>query len=394
MKISTYSTFTLKFYCTFGLKYGKMRVTGLRRTIPIANPILGREEVEAVRRVFESGMLVQGEKVKLFEKEFEEYIGVENAVAVANGTMALDTALKALKLGPGDEVVTSAFSFIASSNCVLYQGAKPVFADIDRRSFNIDPSDVAEKITAKTRAIIPVHLFGQPADMDELNEIAKDNGIALLEDAAQSHGAEYKGGKTGSLGDVGCFSFYATKNMTTGEGGMITTNDKELAKRARLLRDHGQTEKYHHIILGYNYRMTEASAAVGLVQLRKLDRLNKRRNENASILTKGIEKIPGITPPHVNDDVRHVFYQYAIRVENDYPMERDKFAELLKERGVGVAVHYPIPIYKQPFYKELGYEKTICPMAEEACKRVLSLPVHPLVTEEDIRYILDLLKKA
>lgn len=366
--------------------------TLLRQTIPIAKPVLGREELEAVRKVFESGMLVQGEKVKLFEEKFAEYIGVQHAVAVANGTMALDTALKVLGLGPGDEVVTSAFSFIASSNCALYQGAKPVFADIDRRSFNIDPLDVAEKITAKTKAIIPVHLFGQPADIDELNEIAKDKGIALVEDAAQSHGAEYKGRKTGSLGDVGCFSFYATKNMTTCEGGMITTNDSELAKRTRLLRDHGQTEKYHHTILGYNYRMTEASAAVGLVQLRKLDRLNKRRNENASLLTRGIEKILGLTPPHVNDDVRHVFYQYVVRVEEDYPVERDKLAEHLRERGIGVAVHYPIPIYKQPLYKELGYEKTICPIADEACRRILSLPVHPSVTSKDIEYMLNVLK--
>jgi len=366
--------------------------TLLRRTIPIAKPILGREELEAVREVFESGMLVQGEKVKLFEEKFAEYVDVEHAVAVANGTMALDTALKTLGLGPGDEVVTSAFSFIASSNCVLYQGAKPVFADIDRRSFNVDPLDVAERVTAKTKAIIPVHLFGQSADMDGLNEIAKDNGIALVEDAAQSHGAEYKGRKTGNLGDVGCFSLYATKNMTTCEGGMITTNDSKLAERARLLRDHGQTEKYHHTILGYNYRITEAAAAVGLVQLRKLDRLNKRRNENASLLTKGIEKIHGLTPPHVNDDVRHVFYQYVIRVEEDYPMKRNKLAEHLRGRGIGVAVHYPTPIYKQPLYKELGYEKTICPVVEEACQRVLSLPVHPLVTREDIRYMLDVLK--
>jgi len=365
---------------------------GLRRTIPIAKPVLGREELEAVRKVFESGMLVQGEKVKLFEEKLAEYIGVEHAVAVANGTVALDVALKTLGLGPGDEVVTSAFSFVASSNCVLYQGAKPVFADIDRRSFNIDPLDVAEKITAKTKAIIPVHLFGQPADMDGLNEIAKENGIALVEDAAQSHGAEYKGRKTGSLGDVGCFSFYATKNMTTCEGGMIVTNNSELAKRARLLRDHGQTEKYHHIILGYNYRMTETSAAVGLVQLGKLDRLNRRRNENADLLTKGIEKIPGLTPPHINDDVRHVFYQYVVRVEEDYPVGRNKLAEHLREMGIGVAVHYPTPIYKQPLYKKLGYEKTICPIAEEVCGRVLSLPIHPSVTREDIKYMSNVLK--
>lgn len=365
----------------------------MKRTIPIAKPVLGREEVEAVRNVFESGILVQGGRTRLFEEEFAEYIGVEHAVAMANGTIALDTALKALRLGPDDEVVTSAFSFIASSNCVLYQGAKPVFADIDPRTFNIDPSDVAEKITAKTRAIIAVHLFGQPAEMDALKEVAEDHEIALVEDAAQAHGAEYKGWKVGGVGDIGCFSFYATKNMTTGEGGMITTNSNELERKARLLRNHGETGKYHHVILGYNYRMSEATAAVGSVQLRKLDKSNEKRRENADLLTRGIEKISGLTTPYVKDDVRHVFHQYVVRVEDGYSMERDKLVERLRERGVDVAVHYPTPLYGQPLYRELGYGKTVCPMAEDASKRVLSLPVHPSVTEEDITCILDLLKE-
>jgi perosamine synthetase len=366
----------------------------LRRTIPIAKPVLGREEVEAVKKVFESGILVQGERIKLFEREFAEYVDVEHAVAMANGTLALDATLRALKLGPGDEVVTSAFSFVASSNCVLFQGAKPVFAEIDPKSFNIEPSDVAEKITAKTKAIIPVHLFGQPAEMDALKEIAEDQRIALVEDAAQSHGAEYKGQKVGGLGSIGCFSFYATKNMTTGEGGMVTTNNKELARKVRLLRNHGETGKYHHVILGYNYRMSEASAAVGSVQLKKLDKSNDRRRKNANILTTEIKKISGLTPPYVKNGVKHVFYQYVVRVEEDYPLERDKLAEHLKKKGVGVAVHYPTPIYAQPLYKDLGYGKTVCPVAEDASRRVLSLPVHPSVNKEDIAYILDVLKEV
>jgi len=367
--------------------------SGLRPTIPIAKPVLGREELEAVRKVFESGILVQGEKVRLFEEEFAKYVNVKDAVAVANGTMALDAALKALKIGPGDEVITSAFSFIASSNCVLYQGAKPVFADIDLRSFNIDASDVAEKITARTRAIIPVHLFGQPAEMDALKDLAEDHEIALVEDAAQAHGAEYKGQKVGGLGDVGCFSFYATKNMSTGEGGMITTNNSELARRARLIRDHGQTEKYRHVVLGYNYRMTEMCAAVGLVQLRKLEGFIKRRRENAELLTMGIKKITGLTPPYVKNNVRHVFYQYAVRVEDDYPMKRNELARNLTKKGVGVAVHYPVPIYEQPFYKTLGYGQVVCSAVEEVCKRILSLPVHPSVSNEDIAYTVDVLQK-
>jgi len=365
----------------------------LKRTIPIAKPVLGREEVEAVRKVFESGILVQGERIKMFEKEFAEYIGVEHAVAVANGTLALDAALKALKLGSGDEVVTSAFSFIASSNCVLYQGAKPVFADIDPRTFNIDPADVAKKITAKTKAIIPIHLYGQPAEMGALKEIAEDHGIALVEDAAQAHGAEYEGRKVGGLGDIGCFSLYATKNMTTGEGGIITTNNRELARKVRLLINHGDTGKYNHVILGYNYRMSEASAAVGSVQLKKLDRSNEIRKKNASGLTRGIEMISGLTPPYVRDNVKHVFYQYVIRVEESYLMDRDKLAERMRGNEVGTAVHYPTPVYRQPLYKELGYGKTVCPIAEDASKRVLSLPVHPKVNEDDIAYILNILKE-
>lgn len=342
--------------------------------------------------MLESGILVSGPKTKAFEKEFAEYIGVEHAVAVTNGTVALDVALKALNLGPGDEVITSAFSFIASSNCILFQNAKPVFADIDPRTFNIDPSDVAEKITSKTKALIPVHLFGQPAKMDALKEIAEDKGIFLVEDAAQAHGAEYKGQKAGSIGDMGCFSFYATKNMTTGEGGMITTNDQKLARKARLLRNHGQSQKYHHDTLGYNYRMTEFCAAIGSVQLEKLEGFNAKRRENAKLLTNGICKFHGLTLPYVEKDVKHVFHQYVVRVEGNYPRDRDELANYLNEKGVGVAVHYPIPIYRQPLYLELDYGETAYPMTQEACRRVLSLPVHPLVDRKDIQYVLNVLK--
>jgi perosamine synthetase len=365
----------------------------LSRKIPIAKPNFGKEEMDAVKEVLESGILASGPKTRTFEEEFAEYVGVEHAVAVTNGTIALDVALKALNIGAGDEVITSAFSFIASSNCIIFQNAKPVLADIDPKTFTIDPTDVAEKITAKTKALIPVHIFGQPVNMDVLKEIAQDNGIALIEDSAQAHGAEYKGQKAGSIGDVGCFSFYATKNVTTGEGGMITTNDQKLADTARLLINHGQSRKYHHDTLGYNYRMTEFCAAIGSVQLRKLDAFNAKRIENAKLLSNGIRRLTGLTVPYVDKDVKHVFHQYVVRVEDSYRLARDELAESLAEKNVGVAVHYPVPIYRQRLYQKLGYEGIVCPNTEEACSRVLSLPVHPLVDREDIEYILDALKE-
>jgi len=365
----------------------------LKHIIKIAKPVFGNEEIEAVSNVLRSGNLVQGEKVRLFEEKFAKYVGVKHAIAVANGTIALDLALKALKIHKGDEVITPVFSFIASSNCILYQEAKPVFADIDSRTFNINPTDVAKNITKKTKAVILVHLFGQTAEMDRFEEIAKDHGIVLIEDASQAHGAEYKGRKAGGMTKVGCFSFYPTKNMTTGEGGAITTNDDKIADEIRLLRDHGQRGKYDHVTLGYNYRMTEMAAAIGLVQLAKLDRLNAIRTKNASLLTEHIQENSGLTPPYVNKKGKHVFCQYVVKVEKKYPLKRDALAEHLKKKGVETAVHYPRPINKQPLYVDLGYGGKTFQNAEEASKRALSLPVHPLVTKEDIQYIADVLKE-
>jgi len=365
----------------------------LRPMIPVARPLLGKDEFEAVREVLEAGELIQGKRVKLFEEKFSEYICVKHSVAVSNGTTALDLALKTLNLSSKDEVITSAFSFVASANCVLYQGAKPVFADINPKTFNIDPSDVAKKITNRTKAIIPVHLFGQPADMKLLEEIADEHKVVLIEDAAQAHGAEYRKRKVGSIGAIGCFSFYPTKNMTTGEGGVITTNNNSVAEKVRLLRNHGQAYKYQHVILGYNYRMTEMSAAIGLVQLMKLDSLNEIRRENAKTLMDGIRGIKWLTAPYVADGVKHVFNQFVVRVEENCPLERDKLVEHLKNLGIGVSVHYPMPIYKQPLYLELGYRKTNCPRADDASKHVLGLPVHPAITKRDIAHIVDALKE-
>ncbi|MCD6446311.1 DegT/DnrJ/EryC1/StrS family aminotransferase [Candidatus Bathyarchaeota archaeon] len=361
--------------------------------IPIAKPLINEEEINAVVEVLKSGMLASGKEVKEFEKEFAQYLGVKHAIAVANGTAALDIALKVLKINAGDEVITTPFTFIASANAILFQGARPVFADIDPKTYNLDPNDVLEKITNKTKAIVVVHLYGHPADMKAFKEIAEDYKLYLVEDCAQAHGAEFEGQKVGTFGDIAAFSFYSTKNMTTGEGGMVITNDDELARRAYLIRNHGQAEKYLHVELGYNLRMTNIAAAIGRVQLKKLDKWNKKRIENAKLLSEGIGKINGLIPPCVDNRVKHVFHQYVIRVEDNFPLSRDELIVKLREKGIETAVHYPMPVHHQPLYQKLGYPKDICPNAIEASKKVLSLPVHPAVSKEEITYIINTLKE-
>jgi len=352
--------------------------------IPIARPVIGEEEIAAVSEVLRSGMLVQGEVVRRFEEQFSAYLGVKNSVAVSNGTVALDLALKALGLEKGDEVITPAFTFIATANSILYQGYRPIFADVDPRTFNLDPEDVAERITPRTRAILGVHLYGQPFDLSAMQQICDDHGLILIEDSAQAHGAEHRGRKVGSFG-VGCFSFYPTKNMTTGEGGMITTNDNDLASRCRLMRNHGDTGKYNHVMLGYNYRMTNIQGAIGIQQLDRLEEYNRSRIRNAEYLNRNIE-VQGITTPYRDPQVRHVYNQYVVRVEDDFPMTREELMAYLQSRGVGSAVHYPKPVYSQPIYRELELEGS-CPVAEEVSHRVMSLPVYPSLNDDELKYI-------
>ncbi|HPW72977.1 MAG: DegT/DnrJ/EryC1/StrS family aminotransferase [Methanothrix sp.] len=361
----------------------------MRDFISIAKPTVGEEEIEAVGEVLRSGMLTQGEKVKNFEDEFSEYLGVDHSIAVGNGTIALDLALKGLGIRAGDEVISPAFTFIATANAILYQGAVPVFADVDRKTFNIDPDDLAEKITPRTRAVIGVHLYGQPIDLKAVAQICEDHKIALVEDCAQAHGARYKDEMVGSFG-TGCFSFYPTKNMTTGEGGMITTNDDALANRLRLLRNHGDSGKYNHISLGYNYRMTNIQGAIGSVQLKRLEGFIARRIENARALNNTI-KIDGLRVPFQMADVRHVYNQYVLMVEDDSPVSREKLMEYLQASGIATAVHYPKAVYEQPLYREMGLGKDICPVSEDISRRVMSLPVHPSLSASDLEYIADTL---
>lgn len=355
--------------------------------IPIAKPQIGEREKQLVMEVLNSGVVAQGPKVKEFEEKFAKYAGVKHAIATSSGTTALHVALLAHGIGPGDEVVTTPFTFIASANSILYCGAKPVFADINEETFNLDIKEVKKKITKKTKAIMPVHLYGNCAGIKELKEFADKKRLALIEDACQAHGAKENGKMAGAY-STGAFSFYPTKNMTTGEGGMITTNSDELNIKMRMLREHGSKIRYYHEILGYNFRMTDINAAIGLAQLERLPSFNEARIKNAAALTKGLSKVKGITTPKVMPKTTHVFHQYTIRITEKYPVSRDELLNILKEKGIGTGVHYPLPIHQQELYKKLKYKDKM-PVAEKLAKQVISLPVHPAVTEKDLEYIIE-----
>ena len=353
--------------------------------IPVARPSLDEQEVEAAARVIRSGMLASGPNVAEFEAAFSNYCRNAHAVAVNNGTAALHATLLALGIGPGEEVIVPAFTFYATASAVCMCGAKPVFADVDENTFNISIDSVQEAVSRRTRAVIGVHLFGQPCAIRPLQEICAERGIPFVEDAAQAHGATYHGKKVGGWGTAGCFSFYPTKNMTTGEGGIVTTSDSGLAEKTREIINHGQAEKYLHVSIGYNFRMTDLSAAIGLVQLSKLDGFNTRRRENAAYYDTHINA-PGIILPEVPTGVEHVYHQYVIRVTDESRLTRDQLAIILRERGIGTAVHYPVPLHKQPAFEHYT-SSCNCPMAEKLADEVLSIPVHPLVTDEEREYI-------
>ena len=360
--------------------------------IPIAKPLLGAEELAAVKEVLESGRLVQGPKVEAFEKAFAAYVGRKHAVAVASGTAALHVALLAHGVGKGAEVVIPPLTFFATASTVLSAGAKPAFSDVERVSYNLDPQKLPAMITRKTAAVVPVHLYGQTADMDPILEVARDRDAVVIEDACQAHGAEYHGKKAGRLGDSACFSFYATKNMTTGEGGMVVTDRDDVADRARLLRDHGQAAKYDHVLLGFNLRMTEIAAAIGLVQLRKLEGWVRQRRENAKVLTKGLEGIEGLVPPAEGNWMVHSYYQYIVRAEPPFPRTRDEIVSALVEDGVGSRPSYPMPLYKQTALKDLRLRGR-CPVAEEVVPRLFELPVHPAVGPKDLETVVEAVQR-
>ncbi len=351
--------------------------------IPLNRPLLGREEAEAVSSALRTGQIAAGPRVRAFEEAFAAYIGTKYAVATSSGTAALHVALMSAGIGPGDRVITTPFTFAATANAVLFCGATPVFVDIDPSTLNLSPPAVAEAAQdPKVKALIVVHLYGLPCDMEEIVAVVRDRGILLIEDCAQAHGAAYRGRRVGTFGHISTFSFYATKNMTTGEGGMLLTDDAQIAGRARAIINHGAYQKYRHERLGYNYRMTDIAAALGLVQLRKLPGFNRARRRNAAYLSERFQGLRWLEVPPYPADRLPVFHQYTVRVR-----DRDKFCAHLAARGVGYGIHYPLPLHRQPLYRQLGYGRVSLPESERAAQEVVSLPVHPGLTSRDLETI-------
>ncbi|MBW3581659.1 MAG: DegT/DnrJ/EryC1/StrS aminotransferase family protein [Euryarchaeota archaeon] len=352
--------------------------------IPIAKPLIGSEEQRAVTQVLASGHLAAGDVVTNFEAEFAAYVGTAHAVAVANGTVAIQAALEALEIGPGDEVIVPAFTFIATANAVLYAGAKPVLVDIDPVTFTLAPDRLERARSTSTKAVIPVHLFGQPADMERIRSFASEHDLAVVGDAAQAHGAKTGGRMVGGLADCETWSFYPTKNMTCGEGGMVTTDDSELARRVRSIANHGRTEAalgvYDHLRRGNNWRLTNVHAAIGREQLRKLPGWVKRRREVAKRYDAAFSGLETLRPPGVNVGNYHAYHQYTLLCD-----DRDKVIETLKANEVGFGIYYPKPLHHYPHLEKFGHSRL--ENSVRAAERVLSVPVHPGLSDEDVEKV-------
>ena len=360
--------------------------------IPVAEPSLGDEELKLVVDCVKSGWISsKGEYISRFEEEFARYCGCKYGVAVHNGTVALHLALCALGIGHGDEVLVPDLTFIATANAVLYTGARPIYVDVHPRYWCIDPEKLEEKITRRTKAIIPVHLYGHPCDMDAIRDIADDHDLYVIEDAAEAHGAEYKGRKVGSLSDIACFSFYGNKIITTGEGGMCLTNDEELAERMRLLRNHGMDPKrrYWHIMIGFNYRMTNIQAAIGLAQLKKLDEFVKIKRENAKLYNSLLEDVEGIQLPPEEPWAKNVYWMYSILIEESFGMSRDELMAYLGQRGIETRPFF-YPIHEMPPYRTEGDFPTSIYLSRTG----LNLPSSVKLTPEQIELVVSVIKDA
>jgi perosamine synthetase len=349
--------------------------------IPISKPFIGDAEKQAVMEVLESGMLAQGPRTAALEERFAAVCQTRHAIATSSGTTALHIALLAHGIGPGDEVITTPFTFIASANSIIFAGARPVFVDIEKETFNINPQLIEGAITPQTKAILPVHLYGYPCNMEAIMDIGRKHHLAVIEDAAQAIGATYCSRPAGSFG-TGCFSLYATKNIMSGEGGMITTNDNDVARRCRMLRNHGMERRYYHDMLGFNFRMTDLHAAIGLAQLDRLEEFTSRRRANADYLNC---HITAVKTPSVRPGYDHVWHQYTVRVNG--ARDRDAAVKQLSEVGIGTGVFYPVPANQQKHLKALELGEVSLPVAEQLAQEVISLPVHPQLTNGDLEKI-------
>lgn len=374
--------------------------------IPFTKPIIEEEEIQAVRQVLESGMLAEGKIAHEFEKKFSEYTGTKYATVTSNGTTALTTALEAMGIQPGDEVITSPFTFIASANSIAILGGIPVFVDIKPDSYNIDPNLIESAITSKTRAIMPVHIFGMPSDMKHIMEIAENHDLLVIEDACQAHGAEIDGKRVGGLGHVGCFSFYATKNILTGEGGMITTDDEELYEKMLMIKNHGRGKEggYSHYQIGYNNRMMDIVAAIGVTQMKRIDEIIRKRRENAKEYDKFFSDFDEIKPQVEDPGFSSGYHLYAPRFYSDR-LTRDEMVSALRNEGVGARPVYALPCHKQNTYLQIqkwrwakfvsypDYSKVSLPISEDIGARHFDIPVHPSLTDEEKETIQEAFKK-
>lgn len=350
-----------------------------------------KEEIDkALLNVFDKSNFIMGDEVKRFEEEFSSYCGTKYSVGVANGTDALTLILDALSIGPGDEVITTPFTFFATAESIMRLGAKPVFVDIDPETYNINPDQIEAVISSKTKAILPVHIFGQIADMDRINAISKKYDLFVIEDACQAAGAEYKGKKAGSLGDAAAFSFFPTKNLGgAGDGGMVTTSEEAIAEKVRLLRVHGSFKKYYHETIGYNSRLDTLQAAVLSIKLKKLDEWNERRRKAASFYNEALKDLP-IVLPKEDKSCKHIYHLYVIRVPEGL---RDKLSEYLTANGVGNGVYYPLPLHLQEACRDLGYKTGSLPEAEKLSREALALPMSAHLTEEDLSYVVEKIRE-
>jgi len=360
--------------------------------IRINEPSIGDEEVKAVEEVLRSGVLTDksgmGPKVTEFEKMFSQFVGAKYAVAVSSGTAALHAALMAIGVGPGDEVIVPSFTFVATAEAVLLTGAKPIFADIDETTYCVSPESVEENLTRRTKAVIPVDLYGHPADIDAIKELVEGKDIFVIEDAAQSLGASYKGKNVGSVATITCFSLYASKNMTTGEGGVVTTDDEYYAQLLKRIRCHGEDRPYSVVTLGHNYRMTEIQAAIGVVQLKKLPKMQEARRKNAETITEALSKVEDLALPQVSPDVQHAWHLYTVRLKKANAARRNKLVEKLRSKRISAAVYYETPVHLLQYYREMfKSDRNMLRRTEKTSRQVLSLPVHQNLTPEEIEYM-------